>query len=142
MTHPTELTVTRIIPTSQKEAFEAWLDPKVLPKFMLPGEGMGEPKVEVDARVGGSFLILMKAGDQELPHRGEYKEIKRYDRLVFTWLSVFTIPDSTVTLTFEKLGPKETKIVLHHVGFPNEDSRKNHEGGWSRILEMQSKVLG
>ena len=103
---------------------------------------MGEPRVEIDAKVGGSFLIVMKAGDQELPHRGEYKLIDRHQKLVFTWISAYTIPDSTVTLSFEKLGPKETKVVLHHVGFPNEESRTNHEGGWGRILEMQSRVLG
>ena len=102
-------------------------------------DGMPDCTVEVDANEGGNFLIVMKAGDKEMPHRGEYKTIQRHDKLVFTWLSEFSIPESTVTLTFDERGPNETELTLHHIGFPNEESRNNHEGGWSNIVEHLSR---
>ena len=141
MTETLELTVTRTIPASAKDVFEAWLDPLALARFMKPGEGMADARVEVDAREGGQYLIAMRAGEQEMPQRGEYKTIQRYERLVFTWESSFTIPGSTVTLDFREIGPNETEVTLHHVGFPTDETRGNHEGGWARILEVLSQVV-
>jgi uncharacterized protein YndB with AHSA1/START domain len=137
-----ELTVNRTIPASRKEVFEAWLSPDAIQHFMCPAEGMTVPKVEVDAREGGSFLIVMAAGDQEIPHRGEYKTIKRYEQLAYTWISDHTIPGSLVTIDFQEKGPNETEVTLHHVGFPSEESRNNHEGGWGRILDTLATHVG
>jgi len=142
MTPTFELTVTRTIPAPRKKVFEAWLSPEALTRFMCPGEGMTVPKVEVDPRVGGSFLIVMAAGDQEIPHNGEYKTIQRYERLAFTWLSAHAKPGSVVTIDFREKGPKETELTLHHVGLPNEESRKNHEGGWGAILQKLGVYVG
>lgn len=134
MTDQLELSLTKIIPAPRKVVFEAWLDPEALAKFMRPGEGMTVPKAESDARVGGNFLIVMKAGDKEMPHHGEYKVIDKYERLVFTWLSDHSIPGSTVTLSFKELGPSETELTLHHVGFANQESCEQHTGGWAAIV--------
>ncbi len=136
-----ELTVKKIIPAPAKRVFEAWLDPAALAQFMKPGADAGSARAEVDAREGGSFLIVMIAGDKEIPHRGEYKTIDRYKRLVFTWLSDYTIPDSTVTLDFVEKSANQTEVTLHHVGFPSEDSRNGHQGGWTEILEMLARVV-
>jgi uncharacterized protein YndB with AHSA1/START domain len=111
-------------------------------RFMCPAEGMTVPKVEVDTRVCGSFLIVMAAGDKEIPHRGEYKTIDRYDRLAFTWLSQHTIPGSLVTIDFREKGPHETEVTLHHVGLPSEESRNGHRDGWSGILRKLATHLG
>ena len=135
MSEEFELTISKTIPASAKTVFEAWLDPAALAKFIKPMDGMPDCTVKVDAQEGGEFLIIMKAGDQDLPHRGEYKTIQPYEKLAFTWLSDYTIPDSLVTLTFKELGPDDTELTLHHVGFPSEESRDNHNGGWGLIIE-------
>ena len=136
-----ELTVKRTIPAPVKTVFEAWLSADALKKFMCPGDNMSVAKTEVDAKEGGSFLIVMQAGDKEMPHRGEYKRIDKYKQLSFSWISAYTIPDSLVTLTFKELSERETELTLHHVGFPNEESRNNHNGGWGSILEKLSKTV-
>ncbi len=141
MSESNELTISRTIAAPAKRVFDAWLDPKALARFIKPMKGMPDCPVEVDPKEGGGFHIIMKVGDQELSHRGEYKTIQPYEKLVFTWLSDHTIPDSTVTLTFEDLGPNETRLTLHHVGFPSEEARNNHEGGWSAILEELSQFI-
>lgn len=142
MTPTFELTLTRTIPAPRKEVFEAWLSPKALERFMCPAEGMTVPKVEVDARVGGSFLIVMAAGGKEIPHRGEYKTIDRYKRLAFTWLSMHTVPGSLVTIDFREKRPNETEVTLHHVGLASEETRKSHESGWGAILQKLGAQLG
>ena len=142
MSDPIQLTLTRTIPAPRKDVFEAWLSPDALTEFIRPMPEMSVPKVEVDAREGGAFLIVMKAGDEEMPHRGEYRTINRYDQLAFTWISPATIPGSLVTIDFVEKGPRETQVTLHHVGFPNEEMRANHEGGWTAILDTLLTTLG
>jgi uncharacterized protein YndB with AHSA1/START domain len=127
------LDVSRTINASAEALFNAWLDPDMLARFMLPGEGMTVPKAATDPVEGGRFDIIMKAGDQDLPHAGTYTKIDRHTQLVFTWESPMSVDGSTVTLDFK---PVEggTEVNLHHVKFSNEESRDNHQGGWAAIL--------
>ena len=131
----TELTlnVSRTINASAETLFNAWLDPKMLARFMLPGPNMTVPSVTVDPVKGGRFDIIMKAGDQEIPHAGTYMEIDPHSRLVFTWESPLSTDGSTVTLTFKEVDGG-TEVNLHHVKFQNEESRDNHSAGWEGIL--------
>jgi uncharacterized protein YndB with AHSA1/START domain len=130
------LTLIRMIPAVPRDVFETWLDPNALMIFMGP---VGYPcviKTEVDARVGGKFLVLMKIGDQELPHHGEYLEIARHEHLAFTWLSHVAGEGSRVTLTFETAAHGHTRLTLEHVGLSDMDIRDKHEGGWTNILAL------
>jgi uncharacterized protein YndB with AHSA1/START domain len=84
----------------------------------------------------------MKMGDKELPHRGEYRTVAPPEKLAFTWLSAHAGEGSLVTLTFRELSPTQTELTLHHVGLDNEESRSNHEGGWTSIVDQLARVLG
>ena len=135
-----KLQVSKTINAAPEKVFNAWLDPEMLARFMLPGPNTSVPSASSDATVGGRFAILMKSGDDEIPHAGTYKEIDPHSRIVFTWESPYSSDDSTVTLDF---APREggTLITLTHVKFPSEDSRDNHEGGWTQILTVLADVL-
>lgn len=139
----TELTckVSRTIAAPPEAVFNAWLDPTMLAKFMIPGEGMTVPKAEVDAREGGRFDIVMAGDEKEIPHGGEYKVIRPHSQIVFTWESPFSTDGSTVTLDFLPAGDG-TEVTLTHVKFPDEQSRDNHEAGWTRILGELDTALG
>jgi len=108
---------------------------------MLPMPGMPNPKTESDPRVGGSFAIYMQVGEKEIPHTGKYIEIVHPTKLVFTWISPFSIDGSIVTLHLKPIDENATSIELTHVKFPDEESRSNHEGGWGNILEMLDGIL-
>ena len=138
-----ELTVNinKEINASIEKVFDAWLDPMMLAKFMMPMPGMPESDVKNEAVEGGSFKIIMHAGNDDLPHTGRYLEINRPDKLVFTWESHCSIDDSTVTLNFTKLDDNKTKIELTHIKFIDEDVRTDHEGGWGNIINKLSEVL-
>ena len=132
----TELRVScdRFIAASPEKLFDAWLDPEILARFIRPGEDMSVPKATTDPKVGGRFLIVMRVGDQDLPHAGTYQTIDRPNRLAFTWESPMSpVDDSTVTIDFEA-AEGGTNVRLNHVRFPSEESRDNHEKGWARIL--------
>ena len=135
------LEVTKTINAPIEKVFDAWLDPKMLSMFMMPMPGMPESDVENDPRKGGEFVITMHAGDDLLPHTGEYLEINRPDKLVFTWTSHCSVDDSTVTLDFTKIDDGTTNVSLSHVKFIDEKTRSDHEGGWSNILEKLNEIL-
>jgi uncharacterized protein YndB with AHSA1/START domain len=137
-----QLTITRLVPAPPKAVFEAWLDPAALVKFMKPMPGMPDCLATLDAVEGGAFAITMMAGESSIEIKGEYKTISRYDELTFSWLSGSTTPDSTVTLKFKETDKGECELTLHHVGFQDEEARKNHEGGWGSIVEQLGAQLG
>ncbi len=141
MTEHHELTIKKTIRAERQKVFDAWLHAETLQQFMCPAPGVSVPRAEANGTEGGSFLIVMQAGDKEIEHRGVYEVIQPHDKLVFTWLSNHSGPDSKVTLTFTEPSPGETELTLHHAGLPSVESRDNHKGGWSSILDLLGSTL-
>ncbi len=135
------LTVERTIAASPEKVFDAWLDPEMLKKCMCPGPSVTTPIADTEARVGGRFDLVMKSGDDDLPHGGIYQIIDRPNRLQFTWESPFSIEGSVVTIDFKAV-EEGTHVRLHHVRFIDEEHRDSHNGGWTAILAKQDEVLG
>jgi uncharacterized protein YndB with AHSA1/START domain len=138
----TDLTVSvnKTINSPIEEAFDAWLNPQILSKFMTPIPGMPDSDVENDAQTGGNFTIVMHVNGKKLPHTGTYLEIDRPNKLVFSWKSQRSIDGSTVNLNFTKIDDRTTKIELTHVKFIDEEARADHEGGWSNILDKLNTI--
>lgn len=137
-----KVNVNKTINAPIKEVFEAWLNPKTLTKFILPMPEMPEPDVESDSVEGGRFTIIMNVGKDKIPHTGQYLEIDRFNKLVFTWESPCSTDNSTVSLLFKKITEDQTHVELTHVRFIDEETRSNHEGGWANILEKLNEVIG
>jgi uncharacterized protein YndB with AHSA1/START domain len=137
---PKLITLSRTYPVTAQAVFDAWIDPTGFPAWFLPGSSMGV-SAEIDARVGGKFKIVMKTPDNELVHDGEYLEIDRPSRLVFTWISPGTqgeVSKVTVSLTGTLSG---TRLDLTHEGLPTAESIENHTNGWDRILEKLADAV-
>ena len=126
--------LSRVINAPIDKVFDAWLDPQLLSRFMLPMPEMPQPKTEVDGREGGRFTIYMDVGEKIIPHSGAYLELDRPNRLVFSWESPFSTDGSTVTLEFTAQDKVKTRLELTHVRFIDEETRDNHEIGWGNIL--------
>ena len=134
------LKVERTIKAPQKDVFNAWLNPDMLRKFMMPAAGMTVPTASNDPQEGGRFEIVMRAGENDIPHAGTYREISPHNRIVFTWESPYSVDESTVTLTFDPTDDG-THVTLTHVRFADEQTRDNHQGGWVGILETLDATL-
>jgi len=139
MTTDLSLKVTQHIAASPERVFDAWLKPDTLREFITPDDTLGKADVTLDAREGGRFDIIMKGSERPLPHWGIYKKIDRPRELVFTWVSEWSLEDSTVTLTFQPSGDG-TDVTLIHERFMSEEMRDNHEKGWGRILATQAEI--
>ena len=135
------LTVSKTIHAPIENVFDAWLDPEMLKQLILPMPGMPQPEVDNDPQQGGSFTIIMHVGEDKIPHSGQYLEVSRPNRLVFSWLSPFSIDGSTVTIDFSEIDDGTTNVQLTHVKFIDEEARSDHESGWTNILETLNDIL-
>ncbi len=132
--------VRRLLPATAEEVFDAWADAGSLKFWLCPG-ATTVPSAEVDFQVGGSFRIVMSDGEREYVHTGRYREIRRPERLVFTWSSPATGDRSTlVTVTLQARGA-QTELVLVHEGLLDERAVEDHEAGWSSIIEKLDSQL-
>jgi uncharacterized protein YndB with AHSA1/START domain len=135
----TQLVVRRVIPVPRERVFNAWLDPASLARWMCPGD-VTSATVHVDARVGGTFRIVMVHARGEVEHWGEYLTIEPPSLLSFTWISANTDYFPTVvTIEFLPRG-SGTELVLTHRRLP--DARVDaHQQGWTDIVRKLDETL-
>lgn len=131
--------VSKLLAATPEEVFDAWTDPESLAIWFLPGPVRVGP-VEIDLRVGGRYRIVV-TGESQHEMSGEYLEIARPNRLVFTWYSAGTGGAETlVTIEFEARGSR-TELILTHEQLPDRQAAAQHESGWSNILDALGSHL-
>lgn len=133
------LTCRRVIKASPEQVYSAWLDPAMMTRFMSPRPDMHVREARSDARVGGRFYVMM-VGDKDFPHEGTYKALEPHSRIVFTWEAPWSAPDTQVELRLTSVA-EGTEVVLTQVKFLSEESRDNHEQGWTGILGKLAAVF-
>ena len=125
------------------KVFDAWLDPKSVSRFMAP-EGCAVGTAQIDPRIDGAYAITMNTPDGPMTVRGVYREIRRPERIAFTWAWDEDDPqlanESFVTLEFLERDGK-TELVLTHERLRDAKSRDSHQHGWTSILEVLEREL-
>ena len=123
-----DLVLTRIIDAPREKVFKAWTDADLLKQWFAPLP-YTTPHAELDVRVGGSNLIVMRGPDgNEFPNRGVYLEIVENERIVVTdaytkaWV-LSEKPFMTLILTFEDHGGRTryTALARHWTVADRED---------------------
>lgn len=133
---PIVLRVSRRYPRSAERVFDAWLDPERARRFLFTTLTGTMVRAEADARVGGIFVFTDRRDGHDVVHTGEYLEIARPRRLVFT----FAVDDDPangdrVTVEIVPLG-QGCELTLTHEMQPEwaEYADRTREG-WASILE-------
>lgn len=131
--------ISKMMPARREDVFNAWLDAEGMRTWMCPGD-IKESEIEIDARVGGRFRLVMHGEENDYEMTGEYVEIDPPSRIAFTWISHTAVAGSLVTLEFHDRG-EETELVLTHERLPSADIAAQHEAGWGSILEKLARRL-
>jgi uncharacterized protein YndB with AHSA1/START domain len=126
--------VTHRYAASPERVFDAFLNPDVARHFLFATATGEMITAKADARVGGVYEFTERRPDMgEVRHVGEYLEIDRPRRLVFT----FGVPqfDPGMTTVIIDLRPdgEGCLLTLTNEGVPADYAKGNHEG-WTRIL--------
>ena len=145
--HPTthELELTRELKARRERVFAAWTDPEQMAAWATP-QGLQALGGQADVRVGGSFRAGMRElGGQEHWVHGSYREIVEPERLVMThgWLDANGKPGhmTLVTVTFEALAPRRTRMHFRQTGFDSKASRDGHAEGWTSSFDQLRAAL-
>ena len=137
------LTLKRKLSAPADKVFAAWTDPEKIVHWFGPAQTVnGSVRAELDVRAGGRYRFRFKTDDGE-SHEvgGEYKEVVRNERVVFSW-AWHTTPEreSLITVTLKPDGGG-TMLTLHQERFFDEKARDGHLRGWTGTLEKLARYL-
>ncbi|MGA9720780.1 MAG: SRPBCC domain-containing protein [Acidobacteriaceae bacterium] len=134
------LQVTRSFTVGPERVFDAWLNPEMARRFLFSAPTGEMVRVEIDARVGGKFLIVRRTDGDDVEHVGEYLAIERPRRLVFTFgVPKFSTQFTQVTIEIAPTADGCT-LTLTHEGVLPEWAERTQEG-WGMILNGLDDTL-
>ena len=142
----TVLNLTRRFDAPPERVFDAWTDPELLRRWFHAGADWDTPEADVDLRPGGRYRLAMRTPSGEVHAvAGQYSEVSRPDRLVYTWSwegggDSAMGAESIVTVEFAA-ADGGTEVVLTHTELPSEESRDQHVHGWEGCLANLEKLL-
>ncbi|QGM46759.1 SRPBCC family protein [Methylocystis heyeri] len=122
--------------------FDAWFEPKALGKWLFATPGGVSEEMEIDARVGGGFAIHERRGEIVATHFGEYREILRPKRIVFTFGTDKAGPFGIVAVEIKPDGDGSL-LTLTHAPPPEWGALDiSANAGWESILEGLARATG
>src|SRR5260221_13019344 len=124
------------MPASREEVFDMWLNPDSLRRWMRPGDS-DVVHIELNPVIGGTFRIDTQTRDGSIiVHTGQYLEIQRPEKLVFTWNStVLGDQPSQVTIELYEQAENCLMVLLHELP-PDDALYEDHRKGWTAVLDL------
>jgi len=139
---PITVRVTRRFAASAERVFDVWLDPISVGNWLFATPTGEMIRVEIDPRVGGRFVIVERRDGVDAFHVGEYLEIDRPRRLVFSFAVDEQMADaSLVRLDIVPLDEGCELTLTHEIDPKFADYLNRTEEGWTNILQGLREVL-
>jgi len=140
------LRLVRVFDAPRERVFDAWADETQFIQWMCP-PGVMLDEASLDVRPGGAWHARGHRPDRTFATSGRYLEVKRPERLVFTWAhhagddySSARGHETTVRIELRALGNK-TELTLLHGPFADMPSRDNHNRGWNGSFDKLETFL-
>jgi uncharacterized protein YndB with AHSA1/START domain len=128
--------VSRQIKASPERVFDAWLDAETARTFLFADWTSEVTSSEIDARVGGRFGIVRRWDGGTIEYWGEYLEIDRPYRLVFSlYVERHAQRDDRVIVELARVGEESLLVLTHEHSLPTQAESARIHGGWTRALD-------
>jgi uncharacterized protein YndB with AHSA1/START domain len=117
-----EVVVTRVVDAPRRIVFDAWTNPKHVPRWLLGPEGWTMPVCEIDLRPAGKWrMVWRKADGSEMAMSGSYREVVPPERVVNTERWGPEWPETVNTVAFTE-SQGRTTITLT-ILYPSKEAR-------------------
>jgi len=140
------LCLVRVFDAPRERVFDAWANETQFIQWMCP-PGVLLDEASLDVRAGGAWRVRGRRPDRAFAMSGRYLEVKRPERLGFTWAhhesADIATPrghETTVRLEFRSTGNK-TELTLIHGSFADTPSRHGHDDGWRGSFDKLEDFL-
>jgi uncharacterized protein YndB with AHSA1/START domain len=132
--------ISRRFKASPERVFDAWLDPVKARHFLFATPTGQVVRADIDARVGGRFVIVDRRDGEDVAHEGEYLEIDRPRRLRFTFgVPKYSQEFSRVSIDIVPVAGG-CELTLTNEGVLPEYADKTPEG-WNAIFDGLAALL-
>ena len=137
------VTVTRQIAAPAERVFDAWLDPGQASQFLFATPDGEIVRCDIDARVGGRFLITDRRADGDADHHGQFVEIDPPHRLVFLFRGPGTKEGewSKVTVEVAEREGRSMVTLTHEIPQKWAEYAESVKRGWTMILETLTREM-
>lgn len=132
--------VSRRFHTSAEKVFDAWLNPQIACNFLFATSTGEMLRTEIDARVGGAFLLVDRRDGIDVEHIGEYFELDRPRRIAFSFrVPHYSAESRRVTVEIAAL-ENGCELTLIHEGVLPE-FEVSTKAGWTALLDALDTAL-
>jgi uncharacterized protein YndB with AHSA1/START domain len=139
---PVVARVTRRFTASPERVFDAFLDREKAGRFMFATDAGQMVKVEIEPRVGGRFVFVDRREGEDVEHTGQYLEIDRPRRLVFTLqVPKYSAQVTRVVIEITASSAGSELTLTHEMAADAADKKQRTEQGWAGILGGLAKTL-
>lgn len=142
---PVKATVTHSFAAPAEKVFDAWFDPAMISRFMFGPQLRDEQIISIHPgkKVGDSFSFVVRRQGNDYEHMGEYIEVSRPKRLVFTWAVRQDLPaKSQIVISIEPQGSGCTMTLTHEMAKEAESFTEQAKAAWSKMLNALDGAVG
>jgi uncharacterized protein YndB with AHSA1/START domain len=134
---PLNLTVERTMDSSADVLFNAWTQ-KFDRWFAAPGTVLMKGEVNTVFYFETIFKFEGESEAQRNPHYGRFLRLEENRLVEMTWVTGLKGTKGEETVLTVELEPSGngTLLRLNHTGFPDAESRDQHEEAWPMVLEL------
>jgi uncharacterized protein YndB with AHSA1/START domain len=133
---PLRVTAERAMSASPAALFVAWTE-QFDRWFAAPGT------VLMQAQINAPFFFETHMGSQRYPHYGRFLRLEPERLVELTWLTGAAGTRGAETVVTVEFIPQDggTHVRLTHAGFPDDESRSQHDQAWPLVLEQLEQRL-
>jgi uncharacterized protein YndB with AHSA1/START domain len=138
------ITIKRVFDAPRERVWEEWTEPERFAEW-FGGRRTEIPlsTVSMDVTPGGAWRLTTFAGPdrRETQWWGEYREVVKPERLVFT---ISDLPDGTdelVTVVLTDLGDGRTEMLFEQRGLLPPEDYDRAEEGWGSFFDRMAERL-